>query len=452
MGFALLGLGDLLADPAATSLRTDPLSPKAPHFAPRAKHIIHIFLNGGLSHVDSFDPKPELTRRNGQPLPTPNLITERQTGNAMGTPFKFRQYGQSGIPISEIFSALGDHADDLCVIRSMKTDVPNHEPALMMMNCGDNTVARPSMGSWLTYGLGTENQNLPGFVAMSPGGHPIKGPDNWRSSFLPGIYEGAFVNTEHKPVDKLIENIKHPRLDLGRQRRQVDLLQALNRRHRNNRGYAPQLDARIQSFEQAYRMQMAASDAFDIEREPLSVRERYGDTHQSRQLLIARRLVERGVRFVQAWHGASQPWDNHDEIEKNHRNLGGQVSQGIAALLLDLKERGLLDETLVILGGEFGRTPTVEHNSNGGKKQGRDHNPYGFSMVLAGGGIKGGTIYGATDNFGFQAVENPVHVHDLHATILHLMGFNHERLTYRYASRDFRLTDVHGELVTDILA
>jgi len=380
------------------------------------------------------------------------LITERPTGNAMGSPFPFTRYGQSGIPISSIFSHLGEHADDLCVVRSMFTDVPNHEPALMLMNCGDTTLPRPSMGSWLTYGLGTENANLPGFIAMCPGGHPVKGPDNWRSAFLPGIYEGAYVNTEHQKVEELIENIRNPRLGPEAQRRQVDLLQALNRRHLRARGSDPQLEARIQSYEQGFRMQMEATDAFDVEREPASVRERYGSTPQARQLLIARRLLERGVRFVQVWHGKWQPWDNHDEIEKNHAKLAGEISRATAALMTDLKQRGLFDDTLVIFGGEFGRTPTVEHKNDGAKKQGRDHNPYGFSLWLAGGGIKGGTIHGATDDFGFRAVENPVHIHDLHATILHLMGFDHEQLTYRYASRDFRLTDVHGKVVKGILA
>ena len=312
--------------------------------------------------------------------------------------------------------------------------------------------ARPSQhGFLLTYGLGTENQNLPGFIAMSPGGHLIKGSENWRSAFLPGIYEGAFVNSEHRRVEKLIENIRNPGLDLAGQRQQVDLLQALNRRHLDQRGHDPQLEARILSYEQGYRMQMEASDAFDVEREPESVREAYGSSVQSRQLLIARRLIERGVRFVQVWHGASQPWDNHDRIEENHRKLAGQCSQAIGALLTDLKQRGLFEETLVICGGEFGRTPTVETRGGDGVL-GRDHNHYGFSFWLAGGGVKSGLVHGATDDFGFKAVENAVHVHDLHATILHLMGFDHERLTYRYAGRDFRLTDVNGNVVREILA
>lgn len=456
MGFASLGLGGLLADEvhrdrAHGSTDDAPLAPRVPHFAPKAKHVIHLFMNGGPSHVDTFDPKPELTRRHGEFLPRPNLITERETTTAFASPFRFHRYGDSGIEISDLFSHLGQHVDDLCVVRSLYADIPNHEPSLMLMNCGDNTLVRPSMGSWLTYGLGTPNQNLPGFVAMCPEGRPVKGADNWRSAFLPGIYDGAYVDTQHRDVDRLIENIRNPYLDIAVQREQLDLVQALNRRHLKARGRDAQLEARIQSYEQGFRMQLAAADAFDIEREPNSIRELYGDGVQARQLLMARRLVERGVRMVQVWHGKWQPWDNHDDIEKNHRKLAGQCSQAIAALLTDLKQRGLLDETLVVWGGEFGRTPTVEARGNK-NRYGRDHNHYGFSMWLAGGGVKGGTVYGATDEFGFQAVENPVHVHDLHATILHLMGLDHERLTYRYAGRDFRLTDVRGRVVHEIIS
>jgi len=456
---AMLGLAGLVGDDAlvnstvaSTVPVVGPFSPKPSHFAPRAKRIIHIFINGGPSHVDTFDPKPLLNKYHGKPLPTPNLPTARDTGAAFGSPFHFKKYGDSGTEISELFSQLGEHANDLCVIRSMHADLPNHEPSLMLMNCGDNTLVRPSMGSWLTYGLGSENQNLPGFVALCPGGHPIKGQDNWRSAFLPGNHEGTYVNTEHTQVDQLIENIRNPRMNAVEQRGQVDLLQALNRRHLRARGFDRQLEARIQSYEQAYRMQMAASDAFDVTKEPRYIHRMYGDTVQARQILIARRLIERGVRFVQVWHGKSQPWDNHTNIETKHRKLAGECSQATAALLRDLKQRGLLDETLVIWGGEFGRTPTVELGTDNKSKLGRDHNPHGFSLWLAGGGVRGGTVYGATDPFGFEAVENPVHVHDLHATILHLMGLDHERLTYRYSGRDFRLTDVEGNVVHDIIA
>jgi hypothetical protein len=450
-GLGMSGAGARVAAAESAIRSTNPLAPRAPHFVSRAKRVIHIFLNGGPSHVDTFDPKPLLSKHHGKVLPIPNLLTERETGTAFGSPFSFQRYGDSGIPISEIFRHVGEHADDICVIRSMYADVPNHEPSLMLMNCGDNVLPRPSMGSWLTYGLGTENQDLPGFIAMCPGGHPIKGPDNWRSAFLPGIFEGAHVDTRHSSVDKLIENIRNPRLDSKRQREQLDLLQELNRRHLDASGHDPRLEARIHSYEQAFRMQVAASDAFDVSKEPLAVRERYGKTVQARQTLIARRLVERGVRFVQLWHGSGQPWDNHDNIEKNHRKLAGECSQAIGALLGDLKERGLLDETLVLWGGEFGRTPTVETRGSD-SKLGRDHNHHGFSVWLAGGGVRGGTIYGATDEFGFKAIENRVHVHDLHATMLHLLGLDHERLTYRHAGRDFRLTDVHGHVIDEILA
>ncbi len=426
---------------------------RPPHFKPCAERVIHVFLNGGPSHVDTFDPKPELTRRDGQRLPHPNLLTERQTGTAMGSPFRFHRYGASGIEVSEIFAELGSQIDDVCVVRSMVADLPNHEPSLMLMNCGVANLVRPSLGSWLTYGLGSETQDLPGFIAMSPGGYPIKGTQNWQSAFLPSVYQGTFINTEQTDVARLIDHIRNPRMDGPQQRRQFDLVQQLNRLHLDNQGGAEFLEARIQSYEQAFRMQSAAREAFDLSRESAATLAMYGDTVQARQILIARRLVERGVRFVQLWHGAGQPWDNHDDIEKNHRQLAGQCSRAIGALLKDLKQRGLLDTTLVIVGGEFGRTPTVELDNSGTKaKLGRDHNHYGFSVCLAGGGVKGGMTYGATDEFGFEAVENRVHVHDLHATILHLMGLDHTQLTYRHAGRDFRLTDVHGQVIQAVLS
>ena len=333
----------------------------------------------------------------------------------------------------------------------MQANLPNHEPSLMLMNCGDSVLSRPSVGSWITYGLGTENQNLPSFIAMCPGGYPIKEAENWQSGFLPGIFQGTYIDTQHTKVEKLIEHIRSNYASLAGQRQQLDLLERLNDEHRQARNNDPQLEARIQSFQLAYRMQLEAADAFDIQAEPESIREMYGDGVHARQTLIARRLVERGVRYVQLWHGAGQPWDHHSDIHE-HRKLASEIDQPIAALLKDLKQRGMLDETLVIWGGEFGRTPTVELQASGAETKGRDHNPYGFSMWMAGGGVKGGTIYGATDEFGFKAVENKVHVHDLHATILHLLGFDHETFTYRYAGRDFRLTDVHGRVIREILA
>jgi hypothetical protein len=463
IGFGALALGQLLGEHgllgagvtnAAHAASLNPLAPKSPHFPAKAKHVIHLFMNGGPSHVDTFDPKPELTKRHGQELPI-NLPTERKTGAAFASPYKFQKYGQSGIEVSELFPHTAECIDDICVIRSMHGDSPNHEPSLLLMNCGEPRLIRPSMGSWLTYGLGTENQNLPGFIAMCPGGYPIQESQNWQAGFLPGVYQGTYIDTKHREVAKLIENIENRFVTREQQRRQLDLLAQLNAEHLATRQADEQLESRIQSFELAYRMQMEAAEAFDVSREPQHILDMYGEGVQARQILIARRLVERGVRFVQVWHGEGQPWDNHDDIEVNHRKLAQQCDQAIGALLKDLKARGLLDETLVVWGGEFGRTPTVElpkKGSNAGKINGRDHNHHGYTMWLAGGGVRGGYVHGATDEFGFAAVENRVHVHDLHATILHLMGFDHEKFTYRYAGRDFRLTDIHGRVVKELLA
>jgi hypothetical protein len=425
------------------------MAPKSPHFPAKAKQVVHLFMNGGPSHIDTFDPKPLLKSYHGKTLPGPKLRTERKTGAAFGSPFKFQQYGQSGIEVSELFAHTAhQHADDLCIIRSMHADVPNHEPSLMLMNCGDGRLQRPSMGSWITYGLGSENQNLPGFIAMCPGGYPIVATQNWRSAFLPGAYQGTYIDTKHSDIDKLIENIRNPSASLAQQRQQLDLVRRLNERHALARAHDPQLEARIQALELAYRMQGEAADAFDISRETDLIRALYGPGTQARQLLITRRLLERGVRFVQVWSGAGQPWDDHENITIHHRQLSIEWDQAIAAFLTDLKQRGLFEQVLVIWGGEFGRTPVAELPA----LSGRDHNHYGFSMWLAGGGVRGGHIHGATDELGFAATENKVHVHDLHATVLHLLGFDHERLTYRYAGRDFRLTDVHGQVVKELVA
>jgi len=449
-GLGALGLTGLLIDAGAAAPAVGRPAPKSPHFAPKVKRVIQFFCNGGPSHVDTFDPKPALAKYAGRPLPE-TLRTERKTGAAFPSPFQFRKYGESGLEISEIFSQTARHADSIAVIRSMYAQVPNHEPSLMLMNCGDSVQPRPSLGAWTLYGLGTENENLPGFIAMCPGGLPIKDTENWQAAFLPGAYQGTFIDPKHEQLDKIIENISHPHAATTVQRRQLDLLQRLNAAHRDAR-IDDRLEARIQSFELAFRMQTEAAEAFDLSRETARTRALYGDGVHGRQTLIARRLLERGVRYVQLWHGAGQPWDNHDNIEGNHRKLAGELDRPIAALLDDLKQRGLFDDTLVIWGGEFGRTPSVELGGDGKSKLGRDHNHYGFSVWLAGGGIKGGTAYGATDEFGFKAVTNPTSVHDLHATILHLLGFDHERLTFRYAGRDFRLTDVSGRVVRDILA
>ena len=448
MGMGALSLGALAQ---AESPSPSPLTARAPHFAPRAKRVIHFFLNGGPSHVDTFDPKPALARFAGQPLPGEYLRTERKTGAAFPSPFKFAKYGKSGLEISELFAKTAAHADDIAVVRSMYAQVPNHEPSLMLMNCGDSVQARPSFGAWTLYGLGTENQNLPGFVAMCPGGMPIKDSENWQAGFLPGAFQGTFVDPQNREVEKLIENIRSPHATTAIQRRQLDLLRDLNRGHQRARNSSPQLDARIESFELAFRMQMEASDAFDIGNEPGYIRAMYGDHVHGRQTLIARRLLERGVRFVQLWHGAGQPWDHHDNIEGNIRKNSAEIDGPIAALMSDLKQRGMFDDTLILWGGEFGRTPSVELGDGGKSKLGRDHNHYGFSVWLAGGGVCGGVAYGATDEFGFRATENRASVHDLHATMLHLLGFDHERLTYRHAGRDFRLTDVSGSVIHDVL-
>lgn len=448
-GFGSLALADLMANESKAEVeKMDPLAPKQAHYPSKAKHVVHLFMNGGPSQVDTFDPKPMLDKYHGKPLPDTNLRTERKTGAAMRSPFKFKKYGQSGIEVSELFENTAMHVDDMCIIRSMHADVPNHEPSLMLMNCGDGRLPRPSFGSWVTYGLGSENKNLPGFVVMCPGGYPIVTTQNWRSSFLPGVFQGTYLDTKNSDPEKLVAFIRNSEMPVARQRKQLDLVQFLNDQNLASRNFDPQLESRIRSFELAFRMQSEATDVFDLTKETKSIRELYGDTTNGRQLLYTRRLIEKGVRFIQVWSGAGQPWDNHDSLEKQHKKLAEDWDKPIAAFLLDLKQRGLFDSTLVLWGGEFGRTPVAEMPG----LSGRDHNHYGFTCWLAGGGVKGGTVVGSTDEFGFKAEQNPVHVHDLHATMLHLLGMDHEKLTYRYAGRDFRLTDVHGDLVKEIIA
>ena len=365
----------------------------------------------------------------------------------MGSPYSFKRYGQSGLPVSEIFAkTAAAAADDLCVIRSMQAEVPNHEPSLMLMNCGEGQLPRPSFGAWVNYGLGTMNENLPGFVAIS---HPRSGK-LWRSGFLPSEYQGTRFSPDETVPEKMIRYLKNPTQDKASQRQQLDLIQQLNGLHLADRSTDGFLEGRIRAMETAFRMQFAVPDVFDISKESKETRELYGNSEYAKGCLIARRLVERGVRSVQLSHsidGYDIAWDTgHGYIRGGHARLAKACDQGIAALIQDLKRRGLLDETLVVWGGEFGRAPTSE-----GKK-GRDHDHYGFTMFMAGGGVKPGFSYGATDNFGLTAVENRVHVHDLHATILHLMGLDHEKLTYRYSGRDYRLTDVHGKVIHDIIA
>ena len=447
------GIG-LLALPSLLEAAQNPLAARDPHFRPRARHVIHIYLNGGPSQVDTWDPKPELTRQAGKKLPTGNLTTERETGVALASPFKFKQYGESGLWCSTVFRRTAEqHADKLCVIRSMYANTPNHEQSMRLMNTGDERQSRPSYGSWLTYGMGTENQNLPGFVSLCPG-LPVADSSNWRSAFLPGIYQGTYLDTRKTDVHELIANNRNDGISRSDQRRQLDLLAALNHKHRVQRHDDPTLEARIQSFELAFRMQMEATDALDISRESRETQALYRtDTVHGRQLLIARRLVDRGVRVVQCYHGDVQPWDSHQKIAQEHQKLGEQADGPIAALIMDLEQRGLLDETLIVCGGEFGRTPAVEIPIGAAAPPtGRDHNHHGFTIWMAGGGVRGGLAYGNTDEFGYQAVENRVHVHDLHATMLRLMGFDHEQLTYRHAGRDFRLTDVHGTVLDALIA
>lgn len=439
------GLHGATKDPAAAN----PLAPKQPHFAAKAKHVIFLFLNGGPSQVDTFDPKPMLTKYHGTPAPSGNLKTERKTGNLLKSPFSFKPYGQSGLEISEIFSNLAQHADDLCVIRSMHVERPNHEPSLLMFNTGRSIAGSPSMGSWLTYGLGVENQNLPGYVVLCPG-LPVIGPQLWTNAYLPGIHQGVHLPNNQSEPEKLIQHLRNKRLNPEQQREQLELIHALNRNGLAKTGADPVLEARIASMEVAYRMQSEAMEAFDVNREPEQVRQRYGPGDFARGCLIARRLVERGVRMVQVYYGNDQPWDSHDDI-MDHRRLAGNSDAPMAALLSDLKASGLLKETVVIISGEFGRTPAVEVSAVARLHNGRDHNNHGFSTVVAGGGFKGGIAYGATDEFGFKAVDKPVHPHDLQATILHQMGFDHTRLTYRYSGRDMRLTDVEGNVIPELL-
>jgi Protein of unknown function (DUF1501) len=459
-GFGALGLAQMLscagvqvvggsARAAATggkeeAVPRDPLAPKPSHFPARAKRVIFLFMNGGPSHVDTFDPKPALERYAGQDPPASVATGRRKQGKIMPSPFPSRPHGQSGISLTNLFPHVAGCIDEICVLRSLYTDNPNHEPSLLMMNSGNMQPIRPSLGSWLVFGLGSENQNLPGFMVLCPG-KPVVGPQLWSSSFLPGIYQGTHIRNQSIDPDRIIRDVTNRHLARPEQREMLDLVQELNREHLQSRTADLALEARIASMEMAFRMQFEAREAFDLANESRFTRQEYGDGEFAGACLIARRLVERGVRVVQVYYGDGQPWDDHQDINK-HRDHARKSDRPIAALLKDLKARGLLEDTLVIWGGEFGRTPYSE-----GAK-GRDHHSLGFSMWLAGGGVKGGFVHGATDELGMQAVDGRMHVHDLHATILHLMGLDHERLTYRYSGRDFRLTDVSGHVATEILA
>jgi Protein of unknown function (DUF1501) len=450
-GFGALALSALLAEEAATPAAVraadaaDSLSLKRPHFAATAKRVIFLFMPGGPSQVDTFDPKPRLQADDGKPAPQLYLGQQR---TLLASPWKFQRYGAAGLDVSELFPHTAQCVDNLCVIRSMVTDDPNHPGGCLLMHTGERVSSRPSLGSWITYGLGTENRDLPGFVAIGPG-PIIEGARQYGASFLPAAYQGTFVSDPDRPLKNLTGPVSR-----DRQRRELDALARLSELHRASRADDGRLSARIDSFELAYRMQAAAPEAFSLAGETAETARLYGVDQPAtdifgKQCLLARRLVERGVRFVQLYHttGGFQPWDQHSDLKGGHEKNALATDLPIAGLLRDLKQRGLLDETLVIWGGEFGRTPAREGTANG-----RDHHPFGFTMWLAGGGVKGGMAYGATDEFGWDAVENRVHVHDLHATILHLLGLDHERLTYRFAGRNFRLTDVYGNVVHDILA
>ena len=465
-GFGMLAFASLVGESLATAGVLDGTqavgAARALDHPARAKRVIFLFMNGGLSQVDSFDPKPMLDKYHGQPLPGGSVATERKTGTLLRSPFTFKKYGQSGAEVSEIFPHVGSCADDICFVRSVYTDIPNHEPSLLMMNTGHTQAGRPSLGSWLTYGLGSENKNLPGYVVLCPDLPTTVGPPLWNSSFLPAVHQGTFISDQTERPDqligkdfdpkKLVSYLNNKDFTLPEQRRELDLLAKLDKMRPGGEVKDPQLEAAISSMETAYRMQTEAPDVFDIRKESDATQKLYGPGSTARGCLMAVRLVERGVRMVQVYYAKGDPWDHHADIQA-HRVTARDSDQPFAAVIKDLKSRGLLEDTLVVCGSEFGRTPVVEVGGGAGQTQnGRDHNPFGFTMWLAGGGIKGGTTYGATDDFGFKAIDKPVHVHDLHATILHLMGIDHTKLTYRFSGRDFRLTDVAGNVIHDIIA
>jgi len=468
-GFGMMAFAGMLSDSLARAGVTESadgtLSARKLDFEPKAKRVIFLYMNGGLSQVDSFDHKPALEKYHGQPLPGGSIATERKTGTLMKSPFTFKKYGQCGMEVSELFPYVGECADDICFVRSVYTDIPNHEPAMLMMNTGHSQVGRPSMGAWMTYGLGTENKNLPGYVVLCPDVPTTVGPPLWNNAFLPAVNQGTYISDKiiekqtealiDKKFDpkKLISFISNDKFTFTEQRREMDLLEKLDQmRNQRESIQDPQLDATIKSMETAYRMQTEAPDVFDIRKESEATLKLYGPGSTARGCLMAVRLAQKGVRMVQVYYAKGDPWDAHADINA-HRKNARDSDQPFAAVIKDLKSRGLFKDTLVICGSEFGRTPVVEIGAGaGGVQNGRDHNPFGFTMWLAGGGIKGGTVYGATDEFGFKAVEKPAHVHDIHATVLYLLGIDHTKLTYRYSGRDFRLTDVAGNVIHEIIA
>jgi uncharacterized protein (DUF1501 family) len=459
LGLGKIALASLLTGALDATTRgnantpADPLAPKPPHFAPRAKAVIYLFMAGGPSHLDLFDHKPKLREYEGKPLP-PSVIGGqryafiRPDAAVLGPQFRFQKYGQCGAELAEVLPQLGTVVDDLCLIRSMHTDQFNHAPAQIFLNTGFGQPGRPSMGSWVTYGLGSETRDLPAFVVMSTGSGISGGAANWSSGFLPTEYAGVRLRNSGDPI----LNVSSPAgVDARAQRDTLDLIGEWNRARLDAIG-DPEITTRIAAYEMAYRLQTSAPELMDLSSETAETLQLYGVKPDkpsfARACLYARRMVERGVRFISIYN---EGWDAHSDVIGNHKKNCGDTDRGAAALVNDLRRRGLLDETLVIWGGEFGRTPMVETNAALGRSLGRDHHPQAFTMWLAGGGIRGGITYGATDELGFNVVENGVHVHDLQATVLNQLGLDHERLTYRYAGRDFRLTDVHGHVVRDIL-
>ena len=450
-GAGLLGLAGVIHNNAGTALGANPSLNLQGNLPARAKRVIFLFLNGGPSHVDTFDPKPALLKHEGE-KPSEKLYREGKKGGFMPSPFKFSRHGESGLEFSESVPNLARLADDVCIVRSMHTDVPNHEPALLQMHTGVVQPTRPSLGSWALYGLGSENENLPGYVVLRPSPRTVVGPALWSNGFLPARFQATSIITRELEISKLLPHIRNRSRDQKAQRRQLDLLGILNSEHLREREGDGELEAEIRAMETAYAMQMEATEALDLSGESESTREMYGSSRFANSCLLARRLAERGVRFTTVYYtndNNNQPWDTHKNHNEGHKGLCADADQAAAALIADLKQRGLLEDTLVIFGGEFGRTPFAEQKKD--SKPGRDHHSTAFSYLLAGGGVKGGFVYGSSDEFGMHVQDNPMHVHDFHATVLHLLGVDHEQLTYRYAGRDFRLTDVAGKVATGVL-
>jgi uncharacterized protein (DUF1501 family) len=444
-GLGSIGLASLVGNLSMETVSAAGVGKYAgPALPQKAKHVICLFMAGGPSQLDMFDPKPDLAKWAGQRPGAVDLRTERSTGGLLPSPFKFQKHGKSGVEVSEIIPELGSVIDDVCVIRSMYSFNPTHLPGRNLFHSGSVLATRPSIGSWVSYGLGTENANLPSFIVLTPQGSAER--STTRSGFLPPEHQGIAFNTAVVEPEKMIPDVRNQWMDEKKQRADLDLLQRLNQRFGTGFGQDDFLDGRIKAMESAFRMQSEATDLFDVRKEPEAIRTEYGTTPFGNGCLLARRLVESGVRYVQVNYDSGQPWDDHVKVEEKLRERVPDMDRASAALIRDLKRRGLLDETLVVWGGEFGRTPVSESGT------GRDHNPYGYTMFVAGGGFKGGLAYGATDEFGFKAVENRVSIHDLHATLMNQLGMDHTQLTYRYAGRDFRLTDVYGEVVRDILA